>query len=122
MSALFTESGVRGSAPAGVYVPVLNRVSHGSMRIVLVPAGPGTRISQPLFPHHRSVIRDVPRGAEAAEAPETPARIVAAAAPAPNSPRLLSPVFMTGTRSRLRGAVQDRDVGMSICGRVSSQR
>src|SRR3569833_3481648 len=99
MSALFPESGGRGSAPAGVYVPVLNRVSHGSMRTVLVPAEPGTRISQPLFPPHRSVIRDVPRGAEAAEAPGTPARIVAAAATAPHRPRLQRPVFIPGTRS-----------------------
>jgi hypothetical protein len=86
-------SGVRGSAPAGVYVPVLKRVSHGSMRIVFAPM----RISQPLFPHQRSTMPEPP-AAEAAGG--APARIAAAAALAPNSPRLLNPLSIPDTRPR----------------------
>jgi hypothetical protein len=81
-----------------VYVPVVNRVSHGSMRIVFGPM----RISQLLFPHQRSVIPEpvipepvIPEAARAVAG--VPARMAAAAAPAPNSPRLLNPVSIPDT-------------------------
>src|SRR5690349_8341158 len=100
MSSLFTESGVFGSAPAGVYVPVLKRVSHGSIRMVFsdLPSALGTRISQPLFPHQRKVIRD----GSAADAVVVPARTAAAAAPAPSNPRLLNSVFMAPRNTNAR--------------------